>query len=303
MDTPKKKYEITARRQSKLLRLQKLLQVGSFVEQLSVLADIQQYMNALSELHVPDNNTSSSEEPTLLFVEQIDTMMESLWQGRDWDKLSHNLFDSHFAQIHDDHDTQVQELVLLHVNSGLPGLVPTASSAPLSSNKNKNANNKNDDQSTVDASQDILLEMEAASDNSPLWFRLSFVDEGTTTTSEGTLFRRRKLGVRSVDAGPKVAACVALASPATATVPIVGSTLRTKLELDSIGLVQSESETGARRREWRQVGSTDSGLVLQLGFKLSQTESAEGIEGESPVCCVLDKAFLSDRVSEAVIKK
>eukprot|EP00540_Astrosyne_radiata_P023141 CAMPEP_0116840196 /NCGR_PEP_ID=MMETSP0418-20121206/10198_1 /TAXON_ID=1158023 /ORGANISM="Astrosyne radiata, Strain 13vi08-1A" /LENGTH=208 /DNA_ID=CAMNT_0004470411 /DNA_START=256 /DNA_END=882 /DNA_ORIENTATION=- len=208
-------------------------------------------------------------------------MRDRVLEGaRDWEHVVATQFASHFSTK--DNDVHVQRLValLLDDKGGLAGfLPPSKSSVPKA----------------------IQMELSNPAGTAIVNFHLLFVEEdGTATETPEGLFLRQKLTVESGDGHSEWIGCT---SKATARVPVAAGSTTLVLENVELPAVEVSEDVGQKvesqnkglpSRQWRQLGSVEKGLALQIGFKLAET----GVVGKGGnLCCYyLDKAFFSTRI-------
>ena len=106
------------------------------------------------------------------------------------------------------------------------------------------------------------------------------------------VFRRTKFKVILLDGNPNASSLtVPTNAKVNAKIFYQGSeNTSTILELESIGLPTMPADVKSKK-EWRQLGSLENNLVIQLGFKLSDLEEDIGA-GSSPQW-TLSQAFVS----------
>lgn len=123
-------------------------------------------------------------------------------------------------------------------------------------------------------------------------------EEKNLDTPEGE-FLRSTLAVHCID-GEEEHLLTHPESTIRVTITTVG--IDRLLQLDNLALPtkkEIESDLGSSittpnpMREWRQLGTVEDGLVLQLGFK--HTSRAKVGDDHDVYCYVLDKAFIAQR--------
>lgn len=239
------------------------------MKQLENLEDVRMYLSKLKDTEVPENAILQP------MMEQIDIIRENVQGTKDWNEIANNQFEEIFSKINDALDCDVHRLGLLHA---------TFSVHPDGADIN-NLSKENCSGSQIEKSNSCksvaVLELQFEHEASALKFDLLFRDNNTTTmeTDYGT-FQRRSLDIK----GPSKEGLPMNQSKVVALVTFMNG-VSTVLRHENIGLTTNKMTS----REWRQLGSLEIGLVLQLGFKYLST-CENGI-----LYYHLDKAFLSQQ--------
>lgn len=254
---------MTSCRKETLLKLATILKQDTIISQLPILENVKQYLSKLEEIQVPPNTN-----PETPMLEQIDTIRGNVMHTEDWDEIAKDQFKEIFSKLTDAMDNDVHKLGLLHASVGLDLSVP----AP-------EVNQRFQGMKCVVPKRDEVIEVRFVNQSSTSQINLWFRDDATTTmeTDHGT-FQRRKLTVQKK--GENVLPIDPL-SIVTVSIAVMEGPAVFLQNVDNLDLKAD--------REWRQVGSLETGLVLQLGFKRFETD------GIGHCSFRLDKAFLAQR--------
>jgi len=257
------RYGLTPNRKETLLKLQKFLLNSTIVSQLKILEDIKMYVSLLATTDVPDSATS--ETP---MIEQIDSIRLKVFNNENWDKVAKDQFSNIFSKVTDAQDEAVHKFGLLHASLGVDLMIPPEGTRSIHRSE-KNFAPKSDQV------MELLFEFESLKTQINLSFRNH---DGTTMETDRGTFTRRRLIVH--ETSPE--------SPPIHPLSSVNVSISVNqgpshvLRIESIDLPTSMISS----REWRQLGSLEMGLVLQLGFKGRS-------DGDNKVGAYrLDKAFL-----------
>jgi hypothetical protein len=273
-DACRQRYGLTASRKKQLLRLKKLLNHDALVSQLGILTDIKQYLVALERLEVPLEESGG-------LIERVDVLRDELVRSKDWSSVATEQYVTIFIKVQDATDQDIQKFASLYMNNDFR-LTQLQEGTHPSGNIG-----------TVD--------IETQCGERLVTFHLSVKgEEKIMDTPEGE-FLRSTLAVHCID-GEEEHLLIHPESKIRVTITTVG--IDRLLQVDNLALPtmkEIESDIGSSittpnelsSREWRQLGTVEDGLVMQLGFKCSSRAMVG--DDHDVYCYVLDKAFIAQR--------
>ena len=256
-------YGLNSFRKEQMLRLRKYLN-EVMTDQLPVLSDVMRYMDELALMNVPENATGHG---SALMMQEVCMIRDSLLEKSQWEIISQNYFQSMVSRINNKTDDVLQEISSIYSEDGIERLL-------------------DDNESDFNKISNIRAVNIKFSDNGGSTLKnfhyKSPSDPGTAMNTPKGMYRRIKLGDFTNDR-----TCDSLVD--------YGDNMRVEIELkfeqqnlNSLKLngelslpkplvveISNEEwihETGkisktSRKKEWRQIGSLDDDLILQLCFQ------------------------------------
>ena len=299
-NTCRENYGLNSYRKSQLLRLRKYLN-DVVLDQLPVLAEVMRYMDQLAIMSVSE---SSSGQGSALLMQQVDTIRGEITQGKDWATVMQKQYADVFSKVTDAKDEDLKRISEVYSGDIVEDVIGDAEM-----------------HSTDHISHPIEeIVVSVASDMSSETVDIFMLKSnenggGIGVPTEYGLFTRIGLNVLRVDGENKEWPIPPNAKVVT-KVMFKGPYCHSKsftcedVCLPSYDFMPDKKEdSGVPKslpsREWRQLGSLQERLVLQLGFKrLSHFPVREMSDSDgtpSKVACYeLDRAFLSKPVEGSV---
>ena len=310
-------YGLNTYRKAQLLRARKYL-VAALTDQLPIMADLARYLDELSIMGVPEATEATrgrgggglagggrgGGSGGMLLMEQVDTLREDVVRtaGRQgWAAVVKEQFDSVFSKVTDAKDESLRlissEVYDERFESVLVG--GGGDDGGTSDGKEVGRDIGASLQRRPISSIVVSVARNAGSDDSFLVDCFQLVpDEGGKSASlvespDGSgAFLRTKFKVTLLDGSSNVSSLV-VPSGATINAKIFYHGIEntsTLLKLKSIDLPTTQADVKSKK-EWRQLGSLDDNLVVQLAFKLISSEEGNG--ASSTPHWTLSQAFVS----------
>ena len=273
-NTCRERYALNSFRREQLLRLRKFLN-NFMLDQLPVLADVMRYMDELALLSVSDCSTGQG---AALLMQQVSTMRETIIKGKDWGKVANDQYKVIFSSITDSKDNELRLIASIYNDDFIENITADSATNPQYNNMSMPIHHITLGTEINGSFTEIMLLKTKES-----------VEPSLVETPFGK-FKRTKLNMMKKDDN-NVAQIFPNANLIARIAFDAESDYIIKLECKDIDLPSLPNESsGSRKKEWRQLGTLETGIVLQLGFKLILFGGDEASEQGS---YVLHQAFIS----------
>mmetsp|Transcript_5218 Transcript_5218/g.7951 ORF Transcript_5218/g.7951 Transcript_5218/m.7951 type:complete len:694 (-) Transcript_5218:12-2093(-) len=316
----RERYGLNAFRKEQLLKLRKFL-TDVMLDQLPILADVRRYMDELTLLTVPENVTGHG---SALLLQQVDSIREDIVSqnnSRSWDDVVHCQYDGIFSKVTDATDKALRRISEVYNIDGIENVLAVVGGNVPPRKQNEEV----DESSSVEEEEDIVSKpLESVllcvehpdKEESISQFECKPLvgDDGTTTQTPNGLFRRMKMEICQINAADDYSTngiqLTTIPSNSTLVANIFFGNGKHSIELqcddvnlpsvskenvngdDSGGKVEQKSRPA---KVWRQIGSIQERIVVQIGFKLVAVSNCEG----SDETYVIDQVFVSQSAEKA----
>ena len=274
-NTCRERYALNSFRREQLLRLRKFLN-NFMLDQLPVLADVMRYMDELSLLTVSDCSTGQG---AAFLMQQVSTMRETILKDQDWDKVANDQYKLIFSRIIDSKDDELRLIASIYNDDFIENIAVDNAT---------NAQYKN--MSMPIHHITLSAEINGLLTEIVILTTKESVDPSFVETPFGK-FKRTKLSMMKSSEN-NVAQILPNANLTAIIAFDAESDYCIKLECKNIDLPSLTNESSRSRiKEWRQLGTLEKGIVLQLGLKINPYG---GDALEKGTCTyVLNQAFIS----------
>jgi len=251
----RERYALNVFRKEQLLRLRKFFN-EVILDQLPVLTDVLRYMDQLALLFVPEASTGMG---AALLMQQVELIRESLVRGRNWTTVGQTQYDNIFSNLNDSNDPELRLISSIYDEDAIDALIGYGR-APVEQN----------DQQQLGG---VTLNVVDVGDESAKRFQMSPIGEETIIQTPRGPFRRTRLQIDS-SVGPTENVLVPSKVKLEATILFQGHRPGSKTLESEIILSHTNTEKTREKKnqlEWKQLGSLEENLVLQLAFEYFST--------------------------------
>lgn len=281
--TCRAQYGLNTFRKEQLLRLRKFLN-DLMLDQLPVLAEVMRYMDELALMNVPESSTGQG---SALLMQQVSLVRESIIKGKEWGKVAKVQYEEIFSNMTDATDNLLRNISDIYSMDGIENVIGNyqCSTFELTSQK----------------VGDVILRVLVPSDNSQsddyeefeIFVTKSSGNSTIVETNDGP-FKRTKMNITSLDDG-KIDEPIPQNSKIELSINFEGEMPHSiSLYCDDVNLpcsVDANEIESFPSVEWRQFGSLQEKIAVQVGFKKLRKGFVK--YGTTLACYKIQTIFLS----------